>query len=246
MTGAASLMMLTLAAESIVYPLAYNKSCWSSVVLRNASDSPVAFQAAAHRANGSPAPFAGTTSAQTTLAPGAKTAFRLQVENEEESGAWVQVREEQDDTGRFARIAVSGATECLSGNDLVIQPAVVFHPTANPWFEGDASDLDAKDVWLLNVSEDAASATACYSTGATAQSPGSDPVPVCGASDSIYLPPFAMKNVAAQKNGSSHVILRTKGQALVLQAVPKAGIATRKYTVDSTVTFDDIPAEPGK
>jgi hypothetical protein len=49
--------------------------------------------------------------------------------------------------------AISGATECVVGNELKSVGRDVVYPTRNRWFSGDVADLSGVLVSLINTSE---------------------------------------------------------------------------------------------
>jgi hypothetical protein len=230
--------------ESVLFPLAYRTGCWASIVLQNASNEEARFQLAAHRADGSIVPFQGPA-IPAHLAPGERIILRLQPEGEEGDNAWVQVRERIPGSGRTPAVAVSGSDDCLAGSTLSTEPAHVVYPSTDPWLAADVTDLKVKTVWVLNTSEIAASATVCYSNGVytqvpdTANLPGA-PVEICSVTESLYLPPFALKAMPVVKDGNSQFSLRAQGESIVIYTPSPPPGTSRRYSVDSTVTFGSV------
>jgi hypothetical protein len=225
--------------ESVVYPLASNSTCWSSVSLRTVM--PVRFRVAAHNKSGALISFAGNDTVPPQLAAGASLTLRLEASDEESLEAWVQLREELREES-LPVLAIKGTTECVSNDALLIQPAGVMFPARNPWISGNVSDFGVKTVWVLNTSDAPAAATACYSSGTYVQVPDGDDSPgqtreVCSETDDIFLPPFAMRTLPVQKEGSVYFSLRTRGNSLIVSVKDDTGNHSRKYSVDSTVKF---------
>src|ERR1035441_7632713 len=134
------------AAESVLPSLAYGPSCSSSVVLQNLADTPVDVELAGHRSSGAVVPLAGRAGRVIHLAPGERGSYQLLIQ-EEDSGAWVRVRERT-----APAVAVSGTTECREGNQLRTAARQVAYPTRNPWFAGDVADLHGSMLSLINAS----------------------------------------------------------------------------------------------
>ena len=173
-----------------------------------------------------------------SLAAGAKISLRLQVEGEEDHQAWVQMKERGPPS-----IALSGAVECLEAGELRTVPAAVVFPSANPWIRGDVADFHAKEVWMLNASAAAASASLCYSNGSYTQLPDSKkPTEICADEEDLFLPPFGMRTAPVVKNGNSRFSLRAMGDLIALRLVAPAAEKRKKFTVDSTIQFADVPA----
>src|ERR1035437_1989266 len=125
------------AVDSVLPSLAYGPYCSSTVVLQNLADTPVDVELEAHRSSGALVPLAGHAGRVIHLLPGARGSYQLQIQ-EEESGAWVQVRER---AAARAAVAVSGITECRQGNQLRTAAREVAYPTRNPWFAGEVAEL---------------------------------------------------------------------------------------------------------
>ena len=228
------------AAESVLPSLAYGPSCSSTVVLRNLADTPVDVELEAHRSSGALVPLAELAGRVIHLAPGAQGSYQLQIQ-EEESGAWVQVRERA--AGRAAPVvAVSGTTECRQGNQLRTAARQVAYATRDPWFAGDVSDLRGSVIALINVSAVAVRASLCYSAGALFSVPGETPTsrelkPVCSAAFDVQVPPFGTREFPVERQGNSYFSLKTRGDSIVLQMLRPANEGVRIYTVDSTIRF---------
>ena len=127
------------AADSVLPSLAYGRSCSSTVVLQNLADVPVDVELEAHRSSGALVPLAGHAGRLIHLAPGEQGRYQLQIQ-EEESGAWVQVRERAA-AGATPAVAVSGTTECRQGDQLRTAARQVAYPTRDPWFAGEVTEF---------------------------------------------------------------------------------------------------------
>jgi hypothetical protein len=235
------------AAESVLPSLAYGPSCSSTVVLQNLADTPVDVELAGHRSSGALVPLAGRAGRVIHLAPGERGSYQLQIQ-EEENGAWVQVRERA--AVRAAPVvAVSGTTECRQGNQLRTAARQVAYATRDPWFAGDVSDLRGSVIALINVSAGAVRASLCYSAGALFSVPGETPTsrelkPVCSAAFDVQVPPFGTREFPVERQGNSYFSLKTRGDSIVLQMLRPANEGVRIYTVDSTIKFGgEVPPE---
>ena len=62
-------------------------------------------------------------------------------------------------------LAVSGATECLVGDELHTTAREVARPVSNPWFSGGVSPDDNGIIALINTSERPDRVSGCYSSG---------------------------------------------------------------------------------
>ena len=191
----------------------------------------------AHKSSGALAPLTGAALSRVSIKAGAKVSLRLQVEGEEDRQAWVQMRE----LGRQA-IALSGAVECLEGGGLKTVAASVMFPARNPWIRGDVTDFHASEVWMLNASAFPASVSVCYSNGSYTQLGDSQKATeICTEEDDLFLPPFGMRTAPVVKNGNSRFSLRANGDAIALRLVVPLSEKTKKFAVDSTIQFADIP-----
>jgi hypothetical protein len=224
------------ALGSVLPSLAYGPSCSSTIVLRNLADTPVDVELEGHRSSGALAPLVGRAGRVIHLAPGERGSYQLLIQ-EEDSGAWVLVRERT-----APAVAVSGTTECREGNQLRTAARQVAYPTRNPWFAGDVADLHGSVISLINVSAGAVRASLCYSSGNLFSVPGETPAsrelrPVCSTAFEVQVPPFGTRDFPVEREGSSYFAMKTWGDSIVLQMLrpPKDGV--RIYTVDSTITF---------
>src|ERR1019366_8500929 len=108
-------------------------------------DTPVDVELEGHRASGALAPLVGRAGRVIHLLPGEQGSYQLLIQ-EEDSGAWVRVRE------RVApSVAVSGTTECREGIQLRTATRQVAYPTRNPWFAGEVAGLHGSMISLINV-----------------------------------------------------------------------------------------------
>jgi hypothetical protein len=241
------LVLVTLASaqsgsvvESVLSSLAYGRSCSSTVVLQNLADIPADLDVEAHRSSGALVPLGERMGRLIHLLPEEQVSFRLQI-HEEETGAWVKVREHL--TGRTApAVAVSGTTECHQGNQLRTAAREVAYPTRNPWFAGEIAELRGSVVSLINVSAATLRASLCYSAGNLFSVPGETQAsrelrPVCSASFEVQVPPFGTRNFPVERQGSSYFSLKTQGDSIVLQMLRPASEGVQIYTVDSTIRF---------
>ena len=106
---ACSFAGLAAPADNVLPSLAYGSLCSSTVVLQNLADTPVAVELEAHRSSGALVLLAGLAGRMIHLAPGEQGEYQLQIQ-EEEKGAWVQVRERA-----AARATPSVAVERVHG-----------------------------------------------------------------------------------------------------------------------------------
>jgi hypothetical protein len=227
---------------SVLSPLAYGPNCWSSVELQNLAARDVAVTVEGHKGSGALVALAGSPSVSVTIAPARKITLRLQVPGEESPEGWVRVSEAVPPDAPGPVIAVSGQTECVASDQLTTVPQTVAFPTSNPWLTTDVKNLRGRVVMILNTSNDAATAKACYSSGTTASRPrengaGGDPFSVCTETALMQIPPFGTRTVPLVREGNTQFSIETRGRALVLRVlVPQSG-GMKRYTVDSTVKF---------
>ncbi|MEI9973721.1 MAG: hypothetical protein WDO73_17725 [Ignavibacteriota bacterium] len=78
--------------ESVVPALAFGGKCTSSITMQNLSDRFVLADVEAHRPGGALAPIFGHPAIAMRLAPGEKSSYKPQID-EETRGAWVRIRE---------------------------------------------------------------------------------------------------------------------------------------------------------
>ena len=226
------------AQESVLFPLAYGETCWSSVTLQNVTEEAAIVWITAHKSSGSLAPLSGAPASRVSITAGAKITLRLQVDGEEDNQAWVHWKE----GGRLS-IALSGAVECIDGGELNTTAAEVVFPARDPWIRGDVSDFPASEVWMLNASASPASASICYSSGAYSQLPGNQKVTeICSSEVDLFLPPFGMRTAPVVKNGNSRFSLRATGEAIALRLIVPAAKKKKKFSVDSSIQFADAPS----
>jgi hypothetical protein len=210
------------------------------VVIQNLAETPVDVELEGHRSSGALVPLAGRAGRTIHLAPGAQGSYQLQI-HEEESGAWVQVREHAA-ARAVPAVAVSGTTECRQGNQLRTAAREVAYPTRNPWFAGEVAELRGSVISLINVSPGAVRASLCYSAGNLFSVPGETPTsrelrPVCSTAFEVQVPPFGTRDFPVERQGNSYFSLKTWGDSIVLQMLRPAPEGVRIYTVDSTIKF---------
>jgi hypothetical protein len=227
---------------SVLSPMAYGPNCWSNVELQNLGTRDVAVNVEGHKGSGALVALVGSPSVLLTVALAQKVTLRLQVPGEESPEGWVRVSETIPAAAQGAAIAVSGQTECLADDKLTTVPQTVAFPTRNPWFTADVKDLRERSVMILNVSDEAATAKACYSSGTTVSlsrgsGTGGDPILVCIETLLLQIPPFGTTTVPVARGGNSQFSIKTRGESLVLRVLlPQSG-GMKTYTVDSTVKF---------
>ena len=228
------------AADSVLPSLAYGPYCSSTVSLQNLADTAVDVELVAHRSSGALVPLTGHAGKVVHLSAGERASYRLQIE-EEEAGAWVQVREHAK-AGAGPAVAVSGTTECRQGNQLRTAAREVAYPTRNPWFAGEVAELRGSVISLINVSAGAAQASLCYSVGTLFSVPGETQAsrelkPVCSAAFEVQVPPYGTRDFPVERQGTSYFSLKTRGDSIVLQMLRPANEGVRIYSVDSTIKF---------
>jgi len=232
----------TRVVESIVPWLAGNSSCWSAVELQNLGNREVAAEVEAHKSSGALVALLGHGGIQVRLRAGGRAEYRLDL-RKETSGAWVRVREIVPSPQLSPVLAVSGATECLGGEELDTTVREVAWPVRNPWFNGDVSEGDDGVVALINVSERQARVQGCYSSGVLYSVPGGgqpgELTPLCSATIDEMVPPFGTRQFPVVRGGNSHFALVARGDAIVIQMLRPAGSAVRVFRVDSTITFGE-------
>ena len=237
---ACSLPGLAAPADSVLSALAYGSSCSSTVVVQNLADTPVDVELEAHRSSGALVPLAGLAGRMIHLAPGEQGKYQLQIQ-EEESGAWVQVRERAA-ARATPTVAVSGTTECRQGNQLRSAPRQVVYPTRNAWFAGEVTELRGAVISLINVSAGTVRASLCYSMGTLFSVPGETAAsrelkPVCTTAFDIQVPPFGTRDFPVEREGNTYFSLKTRGDSVVLQILRPSNEGVRIYTVDSSIKF---------
>jgi len=231
--------------QSVVPALPYTSSCRSRVVLLNTGDTRVKVEVEGHAETGALVSLSGHAS-RTWLGPDEQVEYRLQLEGESE-GAWFMVREYVLAGQESPAIAIRPASECVVGNELRSTTRQVAFPMRSPWFSGAVADLHGAAIWLVNVSDRPAQASACYSSGSYYVVPSGlagvrearppQPATICSVSEQVQIAPFAARQFPVERDGNSHFSLHTEGKAIVLQALRPIDIGVHVYTVDSSITF---------
>jgi len=237
------------AIESVLPSLEYSPACTSSIELRNLSRRTVMVDMEGHRSTGGLVPLSGHAGLNVELPPLERLTFKLAVEGAADT-AWVKVRESVP-SGASPVVAVQGATECVSGDQLRSVVREVVFPTNSPWFSGAVADLGESEISLINTSEFAVTATGCYSSGSLFSNPGTgnsaELVPVCSESFHVQVPPFGSRRFPVKHENSSHFSVKTQGRGIVLQMLRPVDASVRLYKVDSTIQFgSEVPASPPK
>lgn len=229
--------------ESLVPWLAYNSSCWSAVVLENLGSREVDAEVEAHKSSGALVALTGPTGIQVHLGAGERAEYKLQLATET-AGAWVRVRETIPLPQLSPVLAVSGATECLSGDRLETTVREVAWPSRDPWFSGDVQPDDNRVLALINTSQRPARVSGCYSAGVLYAVPPAQLTPVCSETIQELVPPFGSRQFPVARDGNSHFSLVTRGDAIVLQMLRPAGTSVKVYRVESTITFGkEVPVD---
>ena len=253
--------------ESVVPALAYGAACSSTVEMRNLSDRPVVVDVEAHKASGALVAMVGHPEIAVRLSPLERSSYKLDIA-EETGSAWVKVRERVPSPELSPVVAVGGATECVVGNQLRTAGRQVVYPTESPWFSGDVTDLGGGLLSLINTSERAVKASACYSSGAFFSTPADAPSgahaataaaaelrPLCTSAFEVQIPPFSAREFPVARDGSSHFSLKTQGAAIVLEMLRPLEPTVKMYQVDSSIRFgsevpggggSEVPAAPAK
>jgi hypothetical protein len=232
--------------------LAYGPFCSSTVVLQNLAGKPVDVELEAHRSSGALVPLAGHPGRAIHLLPGTQGSYQLQIplqKDEEDSGAWVVVREHAAAARATPAVAVGGTVECRLGNQLRTASREVAYPTRNPWFASETAELGGAVISLINVSADTVRASLCYSAGNLFSVPGEaqdsrELKPVCSAAFEVQIPPFGTKDFPVTREGTSYFSLKTRGESIVLQMLRPAKEDVRLYTVDSSIKFGSEVPDP--
>jgi len=139
-------------------------------------------------------------------------------------------------------VAVSGEAECVIGDQLRTAGREVVYPTQSPWFSGDVTDLPGGLLSLINTSERAVKASACYSSGGLYSTPtgtraAAELMPICTTAFEVQIPPFGAREFPVARDGSSHFSLKTQGAAIVLEMLRPVDASVKMYKVDSTIEF---------
>ena len=232
--------------ESVVPSLAYGPACSSTVQLQNLSDRTVVVDLEGHRASGALVAVVGHPQIAVRLGPREQGSYKLQIA-EETASAWVKVRERVPSRDLSPVVAVAGATECVTGDQLRSATRDVVFPTPNPWFAGDVSELNGGLVSLINTTERAVRATTCYSSGTSFSVPkqtSADLTPVCTEAFDVQIPPFGAREFPVMREGTSHFSLKTQGSAIVLEMLRPVAPNVKMYKVDSTIQFgSEVPGK---
>ena len=236
--------------ETVLPSLAYGPACWSGVTLQNLGNRPVTVEVEGHRESGALVALAEQAENSVRLAPGERASFKLEIE-EETSSAWIKVRERVPAPQLPPVIAIGGTTECVEGNELRTAARAVAYPTRNPWFSGDVAEIRGDVISLINTSERAAKASACYSSGGLYAVPAEarrapELTPICNTAFEVQIPPFGARLFPVAREGNTHFSLKTKGEAIVLQMLRPAGTSVKVFTVDSSIKFGDEAPKDGK
>ncbi len=223
---------------TVVPSLAYGPNCSSTVQLQNLSDRTVTVEMEGHRESGSLVPLAGLPSTTLHLDPRQQGAYKLDIA-EETTAAWAKVRETVPSPNLSPVISITASTECTLGNQLRTAARGVAYPTRNPWFKADVSELRGDVISVINTSESAIRATACYSSGGLYSVPGTPLQPICNASVDVQIPPFNSRQFPVSRQGNTHMSLKTQGNAIVLEMLRPLGENLRIYAVDSSIKFGE-------
>jgi hypothetical protein len=228
--------------------LSYGPFCSSTVVVQNLADTAVDVELEGHRSSGAIVPLAGHAGRVIHLLAGAQGSYQLRIQ-EEESGAWVVVREHTAAPRAAPAVAVSGTVECRLGNQLRTAAREVAYPTRNPWFATEVAELRGAVISLINVSAIAVRASLCYSAGNLFSVPGETQAsrelkPVCSSVFEVQVPPFGTRDFSVEREGNSYFSLKTRGDSIVLQLLRPAKEGVRIYTVDSSIKFGGEVPDP--
>ena len=191
----------------------------------------------AHRSSGALAALVGHPQVLFRLQAGERASYRLDVQDDS-GDAWVKIREIIPSPRLYPVIAAAGTSECVVENQLRTTTREIAYPLRNPWFSGNVSEIAGDIVSLVNASEHAAKASLCYSAGNLYSVPDAPVLmPVCSHALEVQIPPFGARQFPVQHEGSSHFVLKTKGEAIVLQMLRPLQTGVRVYSVDSTIKF---------
>jgi hypothetical protein len=225
--------------ESIVPLLDANSSCASVVSLQNLGEREIEVEVDGHKGSGALAALTGQGGAQVRLRPGERAEYKLQTP-EETGGGWVRVREKIPGPQLSPVLAVSGATECSTSDQLKTTLRDVAWPTRNPRLSADVSYGDPGVVLLFNTSEQPVRVWGCYSSGTLYSVPkgeGSELVPLCSETISELVPPFGARQFPVARGRNSHLSITTQGDAIVLQMLRPTGSNVKTYRAESAITF---------
>jgi hypothetical protein len=220
---------------SVIPSLVYGGGCSSTVVLRNLSERTVTVEVEGHRESGAMVGLAGLAGATLRLDPQSQTSYKLDIE-EETMGAWAKVRERIPSADLQPGLAISASTDCVVANQLRTAARTVTYPTRSPWFDGDVSEMHGNMISLINASESAVRASGCYSAGGL-YSTAAELRPICNATFDVQNPPFGSRQFPVLRDGSTHLSLKTRGPAIVLEMLKPLGENLHVYSVDSSISF---------
>jgi hypothetical protein len=225
--------------ESVIPALTYTRSCSSTIQLRNLAETPVTVEIEPHRSSGALVPLAGEAGMTLRLPPGEERSYKLRID-EEETAAWVKVREPIEPPRTSPAVAVHATTECRSGDEVRTAGRMVAYPMRDPWFAGDVSEIRGAVITLINTSARVARAWACYSAGNLYSVPdktGPNLTPICSSTLDMQIPPFGSREFPVEREGTRQFSLRTHGEAIVLQMLRPSEEGVRIFTVDSNIKF---------
>ncbi len=182
-----------------------------------------------------------------TFAAHERRSFRLAGQRET-GNAWVGVWE-IDPAGTLPALAVEGLVECPAGDQLRTVPRSAALAMRNPWFTGQAADLDGAVMVVVNVSAQAARADLCYSAGnlyfVPAEMPDGRLALLCSWSEDVAIPPFGSREFPMEREGANEFALHTRGESIVLLLLRPLAGNVRMYRVDSTIRFgSEVPPDP--
>jgi hypothetical protein len=233
--------------ETILPALAYNSACSSTVSLQNLADRAVFLDLEGHRSDGALVPLEGRSGTALRLAPGESGAYKLQIK-EDAGDAWVKIRERVPAPDLSPGIAVGGFTECVSANELFTAERLVAYPTANPWLTAPSAEIAGEAILVINVSEQPAEASVCYSSAGYYAVPATPRAParfrpICSTESEVQIAPFGARRFQIGGESNSTFSLRTRGAQMVLQMLKPVKNSVRLYSVDSTIKFgEEVPA----
>jgi len=227
-------------SESVLPSLVYSHACFTTVAIRNLGDRVVNAQVEPHRESGSLVPFTEQTGLTLQLAPGEEKRLTLKLPEATEN-AWLSVRETVPGPTLTPALLITGETVCTNGAQTHTAIREIAHPTANPWFEGDVSDLTGARLTVVNTSEAFATVTGCYSGGTLVSNPnvpgGANLTPLCSYRFREQIPPFSARQFPVIRDGNSHFALHTSGRGIALQMLRLLDAGTQLFQVDSSIAF---------
>jgi hypothetical protein len=226
--------------ESVLPSLPSGSTCWSSVDLHNLGDRAVIVEVEAHQPSGALIALVGHAQISIQLHPGEQKSYKLEV-RDDTGDAWVKIREIVPSPRFYPVIAAAATSECVEANQLRTSHRDVAYPLRDPWFSGDISEIPGDIVSMVNTSEHAAKASLCYSAGNLYSVPGSPGFqPICSHALDVQIPPFGARQFPVRFESNSHFVLKTEGEAIVLQMLRPIETGVRVYTVDSSIKFGEI------